>query len=139
MSEIEAESSKRPLSPTQDGPSPKKQALEPAGPGNQEKGDRTQNKKKGRDSVPARKLRERTPNKSTEGNTVGEDGEGKKRLPKKKAAIMLGYCGTGYSGMQMCVMAPYLLRMRKHRTIQSHEPEGTLQSSSQSDARVTYD
>lgn len=32
----------------------------------------------------------------------GEDGEAKeKRLPKKRAAVMVGYCGTGYSGMQM--------------------------------------
>lgn len=30
-----------------------------------------------------------------------EDGE--KRLPKKRAAVLVGYCGTGYSGMQMYV------------------------------------
>lgn len=31
----------------------------------------------------------------------GEDGDKEKRLPKKRAAVLLGYCGTGYSGMQM--------------------------------------
>lgn len=31
----------------------------------------------------------------------GEEGNKEKRLPKKRAAVLLGYCGTGYSGMQM--------------------------------------
>ncbi|KAK4684269.1 tRNA pseudouridine38-40 synthase, partial [Tremellales sp. Uapishka_1] len=34
--------------------------------------------------------------------TEGQD-DGEKRLPKKKAAILIGYCGTGYSGMQIQV------------------------------------
>lgn len=32
---------------------------------------------------------------------VAEDGEKEKRLPKKRAAVLVGYCGTGYHGMQM--------------------------------------
>jgi tRNA pseudouridine38-40 synthase len=33
----------------------------------------------------------------------GEEGDGERRLPKKRAAVLVGYCGTGYSGMQMYV------------------------------------
>lgn len=37
--------------------------------------------------------------------TEGEEGEEgavkEKRLPKKRAAVLVGYCGTGYHGMQM--------------------------------------
>lgn len=29
------------------------------------------------------------------------DGPKEKRLPKKRAAVLVGYCGTGYHGMQM--------------------------------------
>ncbi|ORX37055.1 pseudouridine synthase [Kockovaella imperatae] len=32
---------------------------------------------------------------------IDENGDKVKRLPKKKVAILLGYCGTGYSGMQI--------------------------------------
>lgn len=31
----------------------------------------------------------------------GEEGDKEKRLPKKRAAVLVGYCGTGYHGMQM--------------------------------------
>ena len=62
-------------------------------------------KAKGRDALPDRKRRDgsASPRPVKEGEEGEEDGEGKKRLPKKTAAILLGYCGTGYSGMQMYV------------------------------------
>ncbi|KAL7420480.1 tRNA pseudouridine synthase 1 [Cryptotrichosporon argae] len=37
--------------------------------------------------------RQRTP--------TGDAGEKKERLPKRKVAVLLGFCGTGYSGMQI--------------------------------------
>lgn len=29
------------------------------------------------------------------------EGEKKERLPKRKVALLIGYCGTGYLGLQM--------------------------------------
>jgi tRNA pseudouridine38-40 synthase len=29
--------------------------------------------------------------------------EGDRRLPKRRCALLMGYCGSGYSGMQMYV------------------------------------
>jgi len=37
-----------------------------------------------------------------EGNTAGDDDENKEaRIPKRKIALLMGYCGTGYQGMQV--------------------------------------
>ena len=36
-----------------------------------------------------------------------EDIENEQRRPKKKAAVMIGYSGTGYHGMQMYGYLPY--------------------------------
>jgi len=35
------------------------------------------------------------------GEEVGPDGEKRRKFPKRKVAVLLGYCGTGYQGMQM--------------------------------------
>lgn len=35
-------------------------------------------------------------------NFSQEEIENEQRRPKKKAAVMLGYSGTGYHGMQLC-------------------------------------
>lgn len=35
------------------------------------------------------------------GRTEGEDGDGEARLPKRKVAVQFGYCGEGYSGLQV--------------------------------------
>lgn len=35
--------------------------------------------------------------------TKNGGGEASGRLPKRRAAVLVGYCGTGYSGMQMWV------------------------------------
>nr|XP_031858534.1 tRNA pseudouridine(38-40) synthase [Kwoniella shandongensis]KAA5525606.1 tRNA pseudouridine(38-40) synthase [Kwoniella shandongensis] len=40
------------------------------------------------------------PRKKEEG-AEDTEGDGTKRLPKKRCAVLLGYCGTGYSGMQI--------------------------------------
>lgn len=40
-----------------------------------------------------------------------EDIENEQRRPKKKAAVMIGYSGTGYHGMQMYGYFPMLLLM----------------------------
>lgn len=40
--------------------------------------------------------------------TKNGGGEGSGRLPKRRAAVLVGYCGTGYSGMQMYVFERYM-------------------------------
>lgn len=36
-----------------------------------------------------------------EGSQATEEGEKEARIPKRKVAVMMGYCGTGYQGMQV--------------------------------------
>lgn len=38
-----------------------------------------------------------------EGEEREDNGEKGPRLPKRQCALLLGFCGSGYSGMQMCV------------------------------------
>ena len=41
---------------------------------------------------------------ATTTTTADDDGEEKEaRLPKRKVALLMGYCGTGYQGMQVYV------------------------------------
>lgn len=47
-----------------------------------------------------------TRNVETEGSRAeGDDGEKTPRLPKRQCALLIGFCGTGCNGMQMCVDA----------------------------------
>lgn len=39
-----------------------------------------------------------------EGEEREDTGERGPRLPKRQCALLLGFCGSGYSGMQMCVL-----------------------------------
>jgi tRNA pseudouridine38-40 synthase len=38
------------------------------------------------------------------------------RLPKRQCALLIGYCGTGYNGMQMCVHA-WIIQKPSHDSI----------------------
>lgn len=52
-----------------------------------------------------RATRERDPWNAPRESTGIADGEEKKeRLAKRKCAVLIGYCGTGYSGMQVYVL-----------------------------------
>jgi hypothetical protein len=42
---------------------------------------------------------DRTP----DSNTIGEQSSKAPRLPKRQCALLIGFCGTGCNGMQMCV------------------------------------
>lgn len=58
-----------------------------------------------------------------------ENGESKPpRLPKRLCALLIGFCGDGYNGMQMCVSLSYtvlLASQHKDNTPQSTRPEVT--------------
>lgn len=52
-----------------------------------------------------RATREREPWNAPRESTGAADGEEKKeRLAKRKCAVLIGFCGTGYSGMQVYVL-----------------------------------
>lgn len=74
---------------------------DPAGWAKSRKGKEKQTKNVGRRRGPRHAGPSKTPK--------NEDDEGSKspRLPKRMTALLLGFCGTGCSGMQMCVR--YLL------------------------------
>lgn len=38
-----------------------------------------------------------------EAQTQADDADKGPRLPKRQCALLLGFCGSGYSGMQLCV------------------------------------
>jgi hypothetical protein len=40
-----------------------------------------------------------------------DDDEKKIRLPKRLVALLIGFCGTGCNGMQMCVLNPMFARL----------------------------
>lgn len=41
-----------------------------------------------------------------EGEPAPDEGDKGPRLPKRASALLIGFCGAGYSGMQMCVRLP---------------------------------
>lgn len=41
------------------------------------------------------------PSTSTSTNATADDEDAEKRLPKRKVAVLFGYCGVGYSGLQV--------------------------------------
>ncbi|KAJ3526406.1 hypothetical protein NM688_g8265 [Phlebia brevispora] len=46
-----------------------------------------------------------------EGEPKADNGESKgPRLPKRMSAILLGFCGAGYNGMQMCALFMLMVR-----------------------------
>ena len=61
--------------------------------------------KKGDEKGPERNRRRGT-RPEGEAAPTPEDGEPKApRLPKRQCALLIGFCGDGYNGMQMCVFA----------------------------------
>jgi tRNA pseudouridine38-40 synthase len=59
----------------------------------------------------ARQEVEREPQLDEEGNEIPKA----PRYPKRQCALLLGFCGSGYSGMQMCGMG-YLTILRRNLT-----------------------
>lgn len=90
-------------------------------PKNQDKND-NENKIKGRDrGSRGRRTREESPRElelDADGNPIPKA----PKLPKRQCALMMGFCGSGYSGMQMCVgssiLWPCLLGLVRHSGLQ---------------------
>ena len=63
------------------------------------KGKEKEKKRAGRGRRPREEV-ERPPQLDADGNPIPKA----LRYPKRQCALMLGFCGSGYSGMQMCVL-----------------------------------
>ena len=101
---IETESTEAPVTATEAGPS---QPLTSNGGKEDNQGQWAA--KKGRKDYQGRHRRNLASAREVDGElakaerTANGNGEGSGRLPKKRVALLVGYCGTGYSGMQMWV------------------------------------
>lgn len=95
-------------------------APEPASVPTSAKAQRGRGSKRGRGRADAYKGKSRdnrgtrkdnwTASKPDAGDDDGDDKSSKPRLPKRKCALLLGFCGSGYYGMQRRVYIPSCVR-----------------------------
>lgn len=76
------------------------------------KGKEKEKKRAGRGRRPHEEM-ERPPQLDADGNPIPKA----PRYPKRQCALMLGFCGSGYSGMQMCATHSELFIQRTHISI----------------------
>ena len=83
---------------------PIKRAPDPNSKRSQRKADKRKDKGKDKDKDGRQPWTDRR--RGTRAEDATEDGEPREkapRLPKRMCAVLIGFCGSGYNGMQMCV------------------------------------
>lgn len=71
---------------------------------NTENGQKSKSKGKGKDKVWEGRKRRGTRREGEDGIAGTEDKDKAPRLPKRQSALLIGFCGSGFNGMQMCVL-----------------------------------